>query len=225
MLREREVLDSVEVALDYSIKDLRFGNKNVGYGVIQGDARALPFRRGTFASVLANASISAVRTGFDSAIREVYRVLADRGLFVMSVPTSQFYQSFLILRILRKIGASGLATRYVGKLDHRFDHYSGFNEKEWRKKLEEARFHVEQILYYFYPPQTFWFNLLSFPLFRVLGFLKLFRACWVKRLAARFQAKILRPLFVTEQSLPQAHRYDQVGYLLLVARKISEGTS
>src|SRR5262249_42705392 len=57
MLREKGLLDSVEVALDYSRKDLPSVNKNVVYGVSQGDARALPFRTGAFASVLANASI------------------------------------------------------------------------------------------------------------------------------------------------------------------------
>src|SRR6266404_9683293 len=78
MLRERGVLESVEVALDYSLQGLRAGNKTARQGRIQGDARALPFRRGDFASVLANASISAVRPDVDAAIREVHRVLTDR---------------------------------------------------------------------------------------------------------------------------------------------------
>jgi hypothetical protein len=146
-------------------------------------------------------------------------VLADRGLFVLTVPTSQFYQSVLTVKILRKIGAADWATRYVKQLDRRFDCPSRFDEETWRKKLEAAQFHIEQVLYYCTPPQAFWFNLLTVQLFRVVGVLKLCTGAWVKRLAARCQEQLFRPLLATAQCLAQPPRDEQAGYLLLVVRK------
>lgn len=58
-LQEIGVIDSVDLALDYSMKNL-LEIKNTACGIIQGDARALPLKSGTLASVIANGTLESI---------------------------------------------------------------------------------------------------------------------------------------------------------------------
>ena len=219
MLLERGVLDSVDIALDCSAKDLWRVKKNAVYGVIQGDARNLPLKSGTVASVLANHSLSSVITDVSRAISEICRVLSNRGLFVLTVPVSGPNEARLIAKGLRRIGASRLATRYVEKLNRRLADYQMFDEEGWLKKLQEGHFYIEQVRYYFTPRQAFWGDLLGLQIFRVFGFLKLMRVGWLRRQAARIEEKMFRSVFVEKQF--SVHKPDGTCRLLIVARKMS----
>lgn len=75
MLLERGVLDSVDVALDCSAEDLWRAKKNAVYGVIQGDARSLPLKSGTMASVLSNDSLTSVITDVSRVVSEIRCVI------------------------------------------------------------------------------------------------------------------------------------------------------
>jgi SAM-dependent methyltransferase len=218
MLQARGILTSIEVALDYSINGHAIDTA-IGYGFVQGDARALPLRGGAVASVLGNFVLAAVRTDVDRAIREVYRVLTDEGLFVLTVPLLRIDQSNLIPRIFKKLRAFRLMTPYVTSLNKRLEFYSVFDEWEWRKKLEEAHFTVEQVLHYLTPRQALWHNVLGFQLFRVFGLLKALPIRWVKQAAAHIEEMIFRRVFAKERSLTQVHNGDRAGYALIVARK------
>lgn len=224
MLQETGLLDSTDVSIDYSMNDLLAARK-AGHVAIQGDAMRLPFRNDTFASVLANGVLCGVK-GIDQSISEVYRVLVDKGVWVLTVPTPWFNQNLLIPKMLRKVGLPGLATRYLERLNPRCFHYHMFDEQTWLKKLEQARFHVEQVRYYFTPHEAFWWSLmLGYSPFRVFAFSRILEARWIKRLAARITEKMFRPIFEKERSLTQVHRRNQAGYLLIAARKTGDQAS
>jgi SAM-dependent methyltransferase len=218
ILQERGILDSVDVALDYSAKDLWRVKRNVVYGVIQGDARDLPLKGGTIASVLANDSLSSMTTDVSRALSEIYRVLSNQGLFVLTVPV-RFNEARMGAKVLRRIGASRLATRYVEYLNRRLLEYQRFDEEGWLKKLQERHFHIEQVRRYFTPRQAFWGDLLGLQIFRVFAFLKIMRVGWLRRGAARIEEKMFRSVFVEEQF--SAQKPDGTFRLLVVARKMS----
>jgi len=217
MLRERGILDSVDVALDYSGRDLWRVKESAKYGVIQGDATDLPLKSDILASVIANLVISAIRTDVDRSISEIYRVLANGGLFVLTVPTYQIDETQLIPNVLKKMGAPRLATRYLKNLNRRLDDLQRFDEQEWIKRLKERHFRIEQVRHYFTPHQAFWSNLLTLQIFRIFAPLKIMKAGWVKRQAARIEEKIFRFVLMKEQPLVQSP--DKAGGLLIVARK------
>jgi SAM-dependent methyltransferase len=224
MLQERGILGPIELALDYRARGLSQAKLGFRRGAIQADARALPLRSRTLASVLANGVICSVATDFEMAITEAARVLVERGLLVLSVPTPQVMESQVLPAVLRKLGAPRLASRHLSRLNRRLALFHMLDEQAWRQKLEEAHFHIEQIRYYFTPRQAFWANLLTMQLFRVFALLKIFRTCKLGEWIARLLERAFRPWFEGEQTLVQEHRHGQAGWLLIVARKRSAQT-
>ena len=217
MLQEKGVLDSIDVALDYAA--LGHLKSSVRYGAIQADARALPLRSGVLASVLANGVLCSIDVRLDQAISEVHRVLTDQGLFVLTVPTPQVNQTQLIPRLLNKAGIPWLAAQYLLKLNRRLTLYHMLSEESWQEKLEGASFHIEQVRYYFTPRQAFWPNFFTLQIFRIFAFLKVVRVRWLLQQVAYIQEKLLRPVFMQEQSLTQEQKRDRAGWLLIIARK------
>lgn len=221
MLREKGIVDGIDLALEYSAEGLKRVNETVAWGAVQGDARALPLKSGSLASVVANGVICSVRTNVDRSLMEIHRVLADPGLFVMTVPTARVDETQLVPKLLRKAGLSNLARRYLERLNRRLVVYHRFAPEVWRQKLEEAGFRVEQLRYFFTPRQALWTNLLTLQLFRVVGLSKHLGARGLQRRLARLEERSFRGLFESERSLPEAERREQAGYILIVARKSS----
>jgi SAM-dependent methyltransferase len=219
MLRLRGVLDAVDVALDYSWKSLAHAQPHAAWGTIQADTRALPLRQRSVTSVLANATLSAVRADVDVAIREVYRVLTDQGLLVLTVATPRFAQALWLPKLLRNIGAARLSRRCLARGRRRFEHYQVADEEEWQQKLEASHFRIEQVHYYHTPRQALWFNLLSLHVVRGLAVVKLLRLPCVKQLSAWVQARLFRPFVEAEGLAPDAAPQAYAGMLLVVARK------
>jgi len=224
MLRDRGLLDIVDVGLDYSITDLS-EVKRKEVTAVQGDIRTLPLKTNAMKSVFANGVCGSLKADdeidLSRMMAEVHRILSDHGLFVLTVPTRWFDENLVIPQFYRKIGASWLASQYLRRSNRGLTHYWIFDENEWLKKLKEARFHVEQVRYYFTPRQARWWTLLSLQIFRVFAVSKLLGVRWLKHGAAFFQQKMFQRIFGAEQSLPQEYKRARAGFLLIVARKAS----
>ena len=216
-LQARGVVESVEVSCDYVFKSLQDARQHRAHDVVQADIRALPMKSNSIASVFANGVLSAVRTDIDRAFSEVYRLLYDGGLFVLTVPSPSFDQNLVIPKLLEKMHASRLAAQYLSRFRRRLGHYYVFDEQGWKKKLEEAHFHVEQVRYYFTPRQAHWWELFSLRIFRVFALLKFISLPRVTRWVSHQLEQRLQPIVVQDPLLtPQP---SQAGYLLIVARK------
>lgn len=144
-------------------------------------------------------------------------MLSNQGLFVLTVPVLGSHEALLVAKILRRIGASRLETRYLKYINRRHLEYQTFDQEGWLKILQEGHFRIEQVRYYFTARQAFWADLLL-QIFRVFGFLKLMRVGWLRRQAARIEEKMFRSIFVEEQS--SAHKPNGT-YVLIVARNMS----
>lgn len=181
----------------------------------------MPLKSGTLASVIANGTLESIESDVNQVILEVYRVLVEPGLFVLTVPNSRFNQNLLIPRILSKIGAYQLIRRYLEWLDRRLLHYQVFDEKIWLKKLKDANFHIEQVHYYFTPYQAWWWNLFTlYPSW--FKRLKIIKNTLGRTKIARIQEKVFRWVLTKEPS--SICKREQAGYLLIVARKIIHNT-
>jgi hypothetical protein len=179
------------MAVELSMKDLA-ASAHAAYGLIQGDARALPLGSGTVACVLCNMMLYVVRTDLDQIFHEVYRVSSDQGLLFLTVPIRQLDYVLVLSRNLRKLGASGWRRRYVARANDRFQYYNVFDKKGWREKLEETHLAVEQVVSYLTPRQAFWHYVPTAQLFRVCGLLKLLRVGWVKQKVTYVEALIFQ---------------------------------
>jgi SAM-dependent methyltransferase len=225
ILRQRGIVDYVDVALDYSIRDLPRARRLAACSVVQADIGALPLKTATFASTFANGVFgSAMANGerdIDRSLAEACRVLADNGLFVLSVPTLWFDKNLIIPRIYKQIGASWLAERYLARIHHGLSHYWLFDEGTWVKKIENANFSIEQVRYYFTPRQAHWWTLLSLQIFRVFAISKLLGIPFFQHKAAYIQQRMFQRVFNLEQSVEQVYKKQRAGFLLIVARKLS----
>jgi SAM-dependent methyltransferase len=225
MLKERGLLDHVDIAIDYSLKDLRKIRKGMVHNVVRADARFLPLKSVALNSVFANCMLHGLHSENDlkQVLLEVHRVLVEQGLFVLTEPTPLFFHhlDLVIPKILRKIGFSWLASFYLMRLKKRAAIQQVFSEEEWLKKLAESHLHVKHIGYYITPRQALWWNLLMLHLLRGIALLKLLPVSWIKQQTARLQEKIFRPVFKKEQSISQVSKQNQAGYILIVAHKAS----
>jgi SAM-dependent methyltransferase len=224
MLRDRGLLDIIDVGLDYCIRDLS-EVKQKEMTAVQGDIRTLPLKTNAMKSVFANGVLGSLKANDEADLNrvmaEVHRILSEHGLFVLTVPTRCFDKNLVIPQFYRSIGASWLASQYLRRSNRGLTHYWIFDENEWRKKLQEACFRVEQVRYYFTPHQARWWTLLSLQIFRVFAVSKLLGVRWLKQGAAFLQQKMFQRIFVAEQSLPQEDKRERAGFLLIVARKAS----
>jgi len=221
MLRERGVLDFVDVGLDHSLADLVRNQTGTTASLVRGDVRNLPFESGAFATVFSNAVICCVPTSepgdIDRMFCEVRRVLGEGGLFVLTVATPSFDQNLPIAQLLRRAAGAPAAQSYLARLRRRLTHYMIFDEKEWVRRLDSAGFRIEQIRRYFTPRQARWWNILSLHGSRALALLKLARSGWLAARAARAQERTLRRVFERERASAPAD--GGAGYILIAARK------
>jgi SAM-dependent methyltransferase len=225
LLIERGVVDRIHVGLDYSMAELERARDVLGR-VVRADIRALPLETERIGSVLSNAVLSSLPTGdeadIDRSIAEVHRVLAEGGVFVLTVATSWFNRNLLRPRILRKLATVRLAERHLERVDRGHDHYQVYDEEKWLRKLERNGFRVEHVRYYFTPRQARWYDALTLQMMRVFAFSKLLGAAWVRRGAGRIQEMMLRPLIAREQAAPPEQKRQRAGFLLIVARRTGE---
>lgn len=219
MLRERGVVDFVDFGLEYASQGLRSARERMRSGALRGDARALPVRSGALRTVVANGVLCSVESDVERAISEVHRVLAERGQFVLTVPTDRVNETQLIPNALRRAGFPGLAARYLARLNRRCIVFHTLDEAAWRERLREGRFRIEQVRYFFTPRQAFWTNLLAFHVFRVFAVSKALRVRALQRALSRLQERSFRRIFAREQAVEQRDKRASAAYLLIVARK------
>jgi hypothetical protein len=152
-------------------------------------------------------------------------VLVEQGFFVLTEPTPLFFRHLVLPKILKKVGASELASFYLTRLKKRAAIQQVFSEEEWRKKPVESHFHVKHIGYYITPRHALWWNLLMLHLLRGFALLKFLPVSWIKQQTARLQEKIFQPVFEKELSISQGYKQDQAGYILIVAQKVPPRSS
>jgi len=124
--------------------------------VIVADAANMPFKNGTFRSVLSNSVMEHI-PNCDDVLNEVRRILKDGGTFVFTVPSDQFNDLLFVsqfLKTFKKLKAiQKIIDWYVSQRNRSLFHCNLQSASQWRIKLETVGLKPIEINYYL-TPQT-----------------------------------------------------------------------
>ncbi|MGI8423289.1 MAG: class I SAM-dependent methyltransferase [Chloroflexota bacterium] len=118
----------------------------------------LPFADRSFATVIGNCSLEHV-PDFDGAIREIARVLAPRGRFVMTVPSEQFTTHLFWARAFRGAGLRAAAKSYERWFRGISTAFHTCSRDEWIRRLSAAGLRVDSWTSYLGPDAMSFFDL------------------------------------------------------------------
>ncbi|MFC1625830.1 class I SAM-dependent methyltransferase [Patescibacteria group bacterium] len=136
------VFDRVEIGVDISTSDLEKALKGKNYGKVRwADARNLPFKNNSFGTVTSVSVMEHIENAED-VVKEVARVLKPGGLFVFSVPTSNFEKYLMGTKIFKSLKLPGLANKYINLHRRAFKHVTLKPKGWWVKILKKARFKI-----------------------------------------------------------------------------------
>lgn len=134
--------------------------------VIQADAKNMPLKRGCTKLVFSNSVIEHIKD-LEMLLKEVRRILSKGGLFVFTVPSSNFAKYSLISKL--KIN---LLTKIYGRMrNKKFNHYHCYSKNQWNKILERQGFRLVKGYYYISKDTLIFWDfllILFFPL-RIFG--------------------------------------------------------
>ena len=182
------------------------------------DARAMPFRSGSFRSVTSVCAVEHM-DGLPGVLRELSRVLAPGGTLFITVPSDQFGDLLLASRIWHAVGRPDRAAAYAERKNARSHHVNILSAEAWRQALKAESLEVVETAYLLSRGVMAGWSLFTSSVFK-LAFLP-FRLVrerdwpWVQRFLRRLLLSTVAPL------LAQAKGTDPAagGYLFLVAEK------
>ena len=145
ILERRESMKPPVVGFDISAKSLNLAKeRNVYSDLVRGDASHLPFREGVFSDIYSVSVLEHIPS-YSEVITEINRVLRDGGFVSIStVDAGLFSNQFLIPRVLRATGLTGIHRSYVKDHMKQALHVVDLDSNEWREKYEQAGFKVIQ---------------------------------------------------------------------------------
>lgn len=135
--------ESLEVGIDLSRRSLLQARKGREYeGLVRGDARRLPFRDESFASIVSISVLEHI-ANVEDAVEEAYRVLRPGGVFAFTAPTPTLTEFLFYPRLFAKARLSFLARSYSALFNRAFGHVSLLTEEEWLALLEGVGFRIQ----------------------------------------------------------------------------------
>jgi len=107
--------------------------------LFQGDAAAMPFADGEFATVVANCSLEHI-PDLESTLRGVHRVLRPGGRFIFTVPSHLFGEMLLGSTLLRACHLRSAARMYASYFNRISRHYHTDDPQTWLTRLDKHGF-------------------------------------------------------------------------------------
>lgn len=213
------LVEGEAVGLDYAIGELHKAPSRTRHlGLLQGDARRLPFPDASFRTVLSNGVLCALSgEGLHDGLREVRRVLEPGGVFAASMPTDGFVDVQWIPKVLRAFSRSWY-TRHVKAMEARIPLCTYDSAEEWRRHFERAGLEVFASHEFFSPTLGYpWSVLFQHPC-RAFGLLRLVGIGPLEGLLERAMGGLLRPFAERELRHLEERPDSRRGYVLLLAR-------
>jgi len=155
----QEVWGQMDVGLDPDEPTMREAQRRGVYRLLsRASATQMPFADGSFACVVANCVIEHIPDN-DAVMREMARVLRPGGLLVFSVPADRQNDALFVTRLLRGLGAHGLAERYKAWFKRIQVHFHMYSPDEWQRRAEAVGLCVTRRIGYMSPRATSVFDL------------------------------------------------------------------
>lgn len=121
-------------------------NVNNGYKkALLASASKIPHPDSFFATAFSNCAVEHM-DGLSDVLKEVRRVLKDRGKFIFTVPSSRFLQVLKADEILETVGLN--SDEYIVEYNRFHHHVNIFGLEEWKRILEDAGFRFLEHEYY-----------------------------------------------------------------------------
>lgn len=134
----------VDVGVDIAPKDLKIAKQCGKYKkVILADARNLPFKDESFASIFSISTFEHI-TNPQKVIQEAYRVLKKGGILAASIETDAVdYQTFY-RGFLEKIGLRSASKFLLKRYNQFFHRHVIVNKNIWLRMFKKAGFSIER---------------------------------------------------------------------------------
>lgn len=147
--------EPLDVGVDVRAAELAEGAARPGVyrSVASADATSLPFRDGSFGTVLSNCALEHI-ADLDATLTEIARVLRPGGTFAATLPSEHFGEMLLGSTVLRRLGLAGPARAYGRWFDRISVHHHVYPPAEWAARLARAGLDVTDQCYYFSPAAT-----------------------------------------------------------------------
>jgi len=129
---------AIEVGLDADLSEIKIARKNGVYQkAIQADGASMPFKKGSFQTVIANSSLEHIKGELNPVLKEINRVLKKGGSLILTVPRPVISDYLFFSRIFGK--------RYIDFKQNLWKHYHLLEKQGWQKELEKAGFKVKKV--------------------------------------------------------------------------------
>ncbi len=145
--------EPIDVGLDPMDRDLREAATRVPdvyREVVKGDATAMPFEDGAFATVVSNCVIEHI-PDIDAALREIARVLRPGGTFATTLPSERYPEFLLGSTVARRLGLRRLSRAYGAFFNRISHHYHVDPPEVWTQRFDAVGLDVVEHTYYFSP--------------------------------------------------------------------------
>ena len=160
--------------------------------LLAGDGARLPFADASFDLIIANMVLPAI-PDTRAAAAEIFRVLKKGGQCVCTLRTGDFRRHYRLGRVLDGVGLKGLAERYRAYLDSRTGAIHVLRSSEqWREFFEQAGLRVASSRGAFPNFAVPVWDILTLPLFRAFGLLRLVQNHLLHTLSSRLQVKLFK---------------------------------
>lgn len=134
----------IDVGIDIALKDLEVAKKCGKYKkVVLGDARKMPFKNETFASIFSISTFEHI-TNPQKVIQEAYRVLKRGGILVATIETEAVDSQTFYRGTLEKIGLRSTSKFLLKKYNQLFHRNVIVNKNIWLRYIKNAGFSIER---------------------------------------------------------------------------------
>lgn len=205
----------VAVGTDISHRELTLARKfGTHESMAATDARALPFRDGSFATVFSNCVIEHIPEP-GRVMSEVARVLRPGGVFILTVPNEHFTPNLFFVSLFRRLRLGFLARIYGNLVNRALRHHNMYSTDEWLARVKEAGLEVEKTRRFISPAAV-----AVFDLFLPLSYLSYIYRLLLGRWAVFPGSRRLFAVPVFNWSKKYLHESPEIGgCVLIVARK------
>lgn len=136
----------IDVGLDANQKEVTLADQNRVYQkAVVGLAAKMPFKDGSFQTVLANSSLEHIKD-LEPTLKEINRVLRNGGCLMLTVPRPVIADCLFFPKVFNKLKLGWLARLYIDLKQRFWRHYNLLEEADWQKHLVKAGFKVKKSL-------------------------------------------------------------------------------
>jgi SAM-dependent methyltransferase len=118
--------------------------KRVLPGVVQGDARYLPYANESFNAVTAICVVEHLPE-IDRCLSEIARILKPGGVLIATVPSHEWKELFFWNRLLSMVGLKRWGRRLADAYDQELVHLNLLSRTEWKERFSHAGLELERI--------------------------------------------------------------------------------